>query len=299
METLYAIIIFILLLIIYSQIIFQLKKGDDMEIYEIDYTTSADLNKSANFKQPIIFEFSNFENSLKDYLLKYLANEYGSFDVFIKETEDYHNDKPINSAAIELAAAESLVKSDTSSKYFSNHNQSFIYETGMDKYYKQFDKYLQPMFSVFSKYDVLFGSAGTTTPLTYHTYERRFLYVNGGKISVKMTPWRSSKYMVVNKDYANYEFTSPLNVWTPQDNHRAGFQKMKFLEFFVHEGHMLYIPPFWYYSIKIENDDGLVYIMDYGSPMNVASNTFNLGYYFYETMIPKKEKKPVDENNIL
>jgi hypothetical protein len=293
MDTLYAIIIFILMLIIYSQVMFQLKKGDDMEVYEIDYTNNDDLNKSANLKQPIIFQFSNFANTLQDYSLKFLAAEYGSFDVFIKETEDYHDDRPVNSAVIELNAAESLVKTDASNKYFSNQNQSFIYETGLDKYYKQLDKYLKPTFSVFSKYDVVFGSVGTTTPLTYHTYERRFIYVNGGKIQVKMTPWRSNKYMVVNKDYANYEFTSPLNVWNPQDTYRNGFQKMKFLDFNVHSGNMLYIPPFWYYSIKIESDDGLIYCADYGSPMNILSNVVNLGHYFYETMIPKREKKKV------
>lgn len=290
MDTLYAIIIFILMLILYSQIMFQLKKGDDMEIYEIDYTNITDLNKSANLKQPIIFEFSNFVSTLNDYSLKFLAVEYGSFDVFIKEPEDYHTDRPINTVVIDLAAAESLVKTDTSSKYYSNQNQSLIYETGLDKYFKQLDKYLQPMFSVFSKYDIMFGSSGTTTPLTYHTYERRFVYVNGGKISVKMTPWRSNKYMVVNKDYENYEFVSPLNVWNPQDNYRTGFQKMKFLDFVVHSGNILYIPPFWYYSIKIEDDDGLIYVADYGSPMNILSNTINLGHYFYETMIPKKVK---------
>lgn len=290
MDTLYAIIIFILMLILYSQIMFQLKKGDDMEIYEIDYTNITDLNKSANLKQPIIFEFSNFVSTLNDYSLKFLAAEYGSFDVFIKEPEDYHTDRPINTVVIDLAAAESLVKTDTSSKYYSNQNQSLIYETGLDKYFKQLDKYLQPMFSVFSKYDIMFGSSGTTTPLTYHTYERRFVYVNGGKISVKMTPWRSNKYMVVNKDYENYEFASPLNVWNPQDNYRTGFQKMKFLDFVVHSGNILYIPPFWYYSIKIEDDNGLIYTMDYGSPMNILSNTVNLGHYFYETMIPKKVK---------
>jgi hypothetical protein len=287
------------MLILYSQIMFQLKKGDDMEIYEIDYTNITDLNKSANLKQPIIFEFSNFVNTLNDYSLKFLAVEYGSFDVFIKETEDYHLDRPVNTVVIDLAAAESLVKTDTSSKYYSNQNQSLIYETGLDKYFKQLDKYLQPLFSVFSKYDVLFGSSGTTTPLTYHTYERRFIYVNGGKISVKMTPWRSNKYMVVNKDYENYEFVSPLSVWNPQDNYRIGFQKMKFLDFVVHSGNILYIPPFWYYSIKIEDDDGLIYTVDYGSPMNILSNTINLGHYFYETMIPKKAKPNVgnDDND--
>ena len=277
---------------------FQLKKGDDMEIYEIDYTNNKDLNNSANLKHPIIFEFSKFDNIFKDYSLKYLADEYGSFDVIVKEPEDYHTDKPSNPVVISLSATECLIKTDTSSKYYSDQNQLFIYETGLDKNYKQLDKFLQPMFSIFSKYDVIFGSSGTTTPLSYHTYERRFLYVNGGKITVKMTPWRSSKYMVVNKDYSNYEFTSPLNVWKPQEHYEDGFKKMKFLDFTVHPGNVLYIPPFWYYSMKIENDDGLIYLMDYGSPMNIIANTINLGHYFFETMASKPYVKK-ETNNII
>ena len=58
MHTFYAIILFILILILYSQIIFQLKKGDDLEIYETDFTSNKDLNDSANLKQPFIFLFS-------------------------------------------------------------------------------------------------------------------------------------------------------------------------------------------------------------------------------------------------
>jgi ribosomal protein L16 Arg81 hydroxylase len=85
-------------------------------------------------------------------------------------------------------------------------------------------------------------------------------------------------------------------VWNPQDRFQAGFQKMKFLDFVVHDGNVLYIPPFWYYSIKIEDDDGLIYCADYGSPMNIAANTFNLGHYFYETMIPKKNVVKKDDD---
>ena len=52
MEFLYSLVLFILVLIIYSQLMYQLKKGDDMEIYEIDYTNNRELNESANL--PII-----------------------------------------------------------------------------------------------------------------------------------------------------------------------------------------------------------------------------------------------------
>ena len=267
---------------------FQLKKGDDLEIYETDFTNNKELNDSANLKQPFIFSFSNFDNMLKDISL---IPDYGSFDVFVKDNRDYYADKPSNSIVLTLNAADSLMKTDPDEKYYSDGNQHFIEETGIQKYYNQFDKYLKPMFNVFSKYDVIFGSAGVTTPLIYHTYERRYLYLTSGKMQVKMTPWRSTKYMIVNKDYREYEFSSPQNVWKPQPPY-TGFQKMKFLDFTVHPGHILYVPPFWHYSIQFMKDENnLVHVFNYGSVMNVLSNVFNLGHYYYEKNVSNKKKE--------
>ena len=301
MHTFYAIILFILILILYSQIIFQLKKGDDLEIYETDFTSNKDLNDSANLKQPFIFLFSEYDNNLKHISLNQLITDYGSFDVFVKDKTDYHADKPSQRIVLTLNAASTLIKTDADSKYFSDSNQYIIEETGIQKYYNQFDKYLKPFFSVFSKYDVLFGAVGATTPLTYHTYERRYLYVTSGKLSVKMTPWRSNKYAIINKNYKEYEFTSPLNVWNPQESYMGGYQKMKFLEFTVHPGNVLYVPPFWHYSVQFLKDEKeenhLVHVFNYGSTMNVLSNIFNLGNYYYENFLGNKKNSQTNAVN--
>jgi len=271
------------MVILYSQIMFQLKKGDDLEIYETDFTTNKELNDSANLKQPFIFSFSEFDQNLSSLAL---TDEYGSFDVFVKDATDYFADKPPQSIVLTLSAASSLMSTDPDAKYYSDSNSHFIDETGVQKYYQQFDKYLQPHFSMSSKYDVVFGSAGVSTPLVYHTYERRYIYVTGNdNISVKMTPWRSTKYMIVNKNYKDYEFSSPLNVWKPQDAYMGGYQKMKFLEFVVRPGNILYVPPFWHYSIQFKKDQQFIHVFNYGSLMNIFSNAFNLGNHFYTKFV--------------
>lgn len=285
MEFIYTLAIFILVLIFYSQIVYQLKKGDDMEIYEIDYTTNKDLNDSANLKQPFLFSFSNFDSYFKMLPLSQLIDEQGNFDIILKEIDNYHSNSSAktNNIALSLGAVTSLMISDTEGKYFSAHNSHFISETGLLKNYKQIDAILQTPLCISANYDIHIGSHGTSTPLTYHTYERRFLYVIGGKVSVKMTPWRSNKYMVIDKNYASYEFTSPLNVWNPQEQYKSGFLKMKFLDFVVQPGHMLYVPPFWFYSLQFEKDnrDIIVHEFNYGSVMNVVSNLPNLAQHMY------------------
>ena len=268
------------MVVLYSQIMFQLKKGDDLEIYETDFTTNKELNDSANLKQPFIFSFSEFDQNLNSLDL---TKDYGSFDVFVKDATDYYADKPTQSIVLTLNAASSLIQTDGDAKYYSDSNSFFIDETGIQKYYQQVDKYLKPPLSLFSKYDIIFGSAGSSTPLMYHTYERRYLYVTGqDNIVVKMTPWRSSKYMIINKNYKDYEFSSPLNVWKPQNAYMGGYQKMKFIEFVVRPGSILYVPPFWHYSIQFKKENQFVHVFNYGSLMNILSNAFNLGNHYYE-----------------
>ena len=285
MDTIYSILIFIAVLILYSQIIFQLKKGDDIEIYETDYTTNKDLNANANLKQPFVFQFAEYDSNLKTIPLSKMVAEQGSFDIYVKEVADYHADRPPTSIVLSLSAAHSLMKTDTEGKYFSSGNQYFIEETGIQRYYQQLDKYLEPALSVFSHYDLLLGSAGVTTPLSYHTFERRYIYITGGKFTVKMTPWRSTKYMVVNKNYRDYEFSSPLNVWIEE------VSKMKFIEFNVEEGQIVYVPPFWHYSLKLTGeDDHVAHVFDYSSPMNILSNVFNIGHHLFEKYGPLNKK---------
>jgi hypothetical protein len=276
MHTFYAIVVFIIVVILYSQLVFQLKKGDDLEIFETDYTTNADLNKSTLLKQPFIFAFSDFDSSLKHIDI---VNDYGSFDVIIKDKNDYYADKPGNkSISMSLNAANALVATDPDAKFYSDSNSHFIEDTGLKKYYQNLDKYLEPHFNVFSKYDVGFGGG---TPLLYHTYERRYLYVVSGSMRVKMCPWRSSKYIVINKNYESYEFSSPLNVWTPQDVYANSYNKIKFLEFTVPSGSVLYVPPFWFYSCKYEDSNTYVHSFNYGSPMNLLANAGNLFNYYW------------------
>jgi hypothetical protein len=90
-----------------------------------------------------------------------------------------------------------------------------------------------------------------------------------------------------------------LNVWKPQESYIGGYSKMKFLEFTVHAGSILYIPPFWLYSVKFAKDTSeenhLVHVFNYGSAMNGLSNIFNLGNYYYANLAKKSKSADVNE----
>ena len=88
-----------------------------------------------------------------------------------------------------------------------------------------------------------------------------------------MTPWKSTKYLQLQKDYEHFEFRSHIHPTKPRIEDQHDFEKIDFIEFDVKSGYMLYIPPYWYYSI-IYLDDPSTFVckMTYNTFMNQVAN---------------------------
>jgi hypothetical protein len=50
---------------------------------------------------------------------------------------------------------------------------------------------------------------------------------------------------------------SPVNPWNPQPKYAASFDKMKCLEFTMNVGQTLFIPAYWWYSIKFNSNTSI------------------------------------------
>jgi hypothetical protein len=278
-------LIFITILSLYIHINDHYKKGEDLEIYEMDYISNSNLQEICNVKQPTIFEFRKIN---PDFFLKIenedlFSEKFENIDIKVKDVLDYWN-KDIQSVEpiiLPNSSFQTLMKSDPKSHFYMEDNEDFLEETDIIHQIKELDEYLKPTFNVFSKYDLLTGSANCVTPIRYHTDYRRFLIVTSGKISVKMTSWKGRKYLHPIIDYDNYEFFSKLNVWFPQKEFLNDIDKLKFLEFEVSAGYVLYIPPFWWYSIKFFPDTQIV-STSYQTVMNIMSNIPDLFRYYLQ-----------------
>jgi hypothetical protein len=276
-------LIFLIILFLYIHIIHQLKTSEDLEIYEMDYSTNSQLQEVCEVKQPVLFEFQSIYPDIYENLSKEeIFSKYGSYDVKIKDTRDYNqSNESIDYVVLSLQSSQNLVESDSGSHYFSENNEELVDESGLSLEYKDLDTYLKPSFTLQSKYDIMYGSQNTATPLRYHLNYRQFFIVKSGKIHVKMTPMKSKKYLKPIKDYDNYEFRSPINVWNPQPEYLHEMDKLKFLEFDVHAGHVLYIPAYWWYSIKYEKDT-MIYSATYNSVMNCVAHLPQWLLYFLQ-----------------
>jgi hypothetical protein len=279
MDTWVSFVIFVLVLFLYVHLQYQYKKSEDLEIYEFDYSNNTELQEICDLKQPVLFQIDMFEET--EELQTLLSREIpDKTDVIVRDIRDYYKDHYLSIPSLHLSysSASGLMNTDPKGHFFSESNSDI---PELSKTYKKMDLILSPPFSAFSKYDLLFGSNNAFTPFRYHTESRRFLYVGeGAGIRVKMTPWKSSKYLSPVNDYEDYHFWSRVNLW--KDSRET--QKVQCLDFIVNPGFVVYIPPYWWFSILFidSKNRSKVASFSYMSSMNLLANLPNWGYFILQ-----------------
>jgi len=263
-----SIFIFCVVLFIYLHINFHFKTSNDLEIYEIDNVSKEKFEELCDIRQPIIFPFEN-EKIINSTCYDYIYSHYDSFDIQIRESafnkqsiKNTNNNTNIDSdvdvyVPLSLNLANKLFVEDDTETYYSANNTDFLKETGVIKSFQYNDEFLRPYMLCNSKYDVMSGSNNTVTPFKYELNYRNFFLVTQGAIEVKMTPPKSTKYLYPVKDYELFEFKSPVNPWNVSPEYKADFDKIKCLEFTVTQGKALYIPAYWWYSIKFHKNTSI------------------------------------------
>jgi hypothetical protein len=302
MDFIFHILIFIIILFLYIHISNQYKRSEDLEIYEMDYIDNVQLQDVCNLKQPILFDYATINPEFVDNINIDVLEKYGQYDVNVKNINEYWNAdiKSVDYTILPFQSANTLISSDINSNYFMENNQNYIEETGLTKVFQTNDDLLKPPLTVQTSYDIQCGAKQTTTPLRYHTNHRHFICVNSGKISIKLTPWKSSKYLYPYKDYETYEFRSPINVWKPQRNFFNEMDKIKWLDIDVLAGHIVYIPSYWWYSIKYSDEENTCLTScTYNNAMNIMSNARDIGLYYLQqsNMKPRMIKPIVEQKN--
>lgn len=265
----------------------QFKKSEDLEIYEMDYSTNQQLQEICNSKQPVLFNFKNIAPDIFSDLDSSAFLKHSSYDIKVRDTDDFLNpNNSGDSVPLKYDSFRRLAAADSRAHFITEGNLEYIEESGLYSEYEELNPYLKPNLTVQTKYDIFQGSEGAYTPLRYHTDERQFYIVSAGKITVKMTPWKSRKYLHPITDFSTYEFRSPIDAWNPSSPTNQKWthdiEKIKYLEFDVLEGFVLFIPPYWWYSIKYSSAETLVLGATYNTSPRVIANSWDILQYYLQ-----------------
>jgi hypothetical protein len=301
MDFLVNFLIFVVVLFLYLHIIHQYSRSEDLEIYEMDYSSNKQLQEICDVKQPVLFHMETIDSTLFDTVNLHSIKNIEDHELKVKDTLDYYNESidSVDSIVLSTPSCIQLIETDPKSHFFTENNEEFVEESVYYKRFYEMNELLKPPFTGQTKYDIGLGSKGAITPLRFHTYHRHFIAVNSGKITIKMTPWKSTKYLHMKKDYLTYEFKSPLNVWNIQNKYGKEMEKIKFLEFEVNTGYMVYIPAYWWYSIRYsETETSMISTFTYNSVVNILSHSYDWAMYFIQQQnTDKKIGKIMNESN--
>ena len=292
MKVIIAIVIFVLVLFVYLHVNFHLKTGEDLEMYEIDMPSKNRLEEICDIRQPVLFDFDS-ESISSSTTRSFLSAAYPAFEIKIRNIkENATNDELF--VPLPLHAADKLFEQDKESIYYTENNAEFLQETGVIKTIRQHDEFLRPFMVSNCAYDILFGSAGTCTPLRYEVNYRNYFLMTKGSAQVKLTIPRSAKYLQPIYDYENFEFHSPINPWSPQAKYKPDFDKVKCLEFTLKEGKTLFIPAYWWYSIRFTENSSIT-CMRYRTYMNNMAITPYIGLHILQIQnIKRNVVKKID-----
>jgi flagellar assembly factor FliW len=247
-----------IVVLLYLHVIYQLKTSNDLEIYEIELPNKSRLEEVCNLRQPIVF---NHDNESIQKCIQSQLNEYHAFDITVIDASNVK-------VPLKLENAFQLFKKEE--KYYSANNEDFLNETMVKRNYEELDYSLRPPMVCKIHYDLIFGSQNATTQLRYSNYYRNFFYVTNHNVTIKLAPPKNSKYLHVIQEYENQDYYSPINPWLPQEQYKSDIDKVKFLEITLHKGQLLFIPAYWWYSIKL-NKEACVCTFQYRTVMNIVS----------------------------
>lgn len=269
--------IFIIILFIYFHVNYQYKKSQDLEIYELDYKGIENLQEVCDIRQPVVFKFDSVIQKhapINLDIISSIEKEDGN-TLFLKDTNDYFkvDNSIINPTKVPVSfhSTLQLIKTENiaSPHLFTEDNHEFIEETGFDSVMiKIGNTYLKPNYTINQTFDIMTASKGVELPMRYHTNTRKYIYVSTGKIMVKMAPFKNIKKL----NFDTQLLVSPMNCWTPPPEYLTYINKIRFLEFDITKGHILYVPPYWIYSISYSDDNTCLLEYNYQTIMNVIAH---------------------------
>ena len=202
-----------------------------------------------------MFDFNN-EKIIETTNKNYILDNYPAFEIKIRNVNEFDSNSELF-VPLPLHASNKLFSEDKKSYYFSENNSDFLNETGVVKNFKYNDEYLRPFMVSNLNYDIMMSSEGTTTPFRYEINYRNYFLCTQGSIEIKLASPQSIKYLYPEYDYENFEFRTPINPWNVQPKYAADFDKIKCLEVSLNKGKIIYIPAYWWYSIKFNNDSSI------------------------------------------
>jgi hypothetical protein len=217
----------------------QYRTAEDMTMYEADYEDKTQLLRLCYLKQPFIFTspISTVKTPLEQW-------------------------DGILAGAVDASGTDAPWTSENN-EFFIQQNTPLLYD------FRCLDRLWRPPWGLaHSSFDVWTGSVEATTPLSMHFNSLRFLYVAAGAVDIKLLPFSNTPYTNAAIDETRMVFASTVNLWK-QD---PLTQRIQSVDFSATEGQVVYLPPYWWYTIQYKATNTQIFVFQYSTAINIVAH---------------------------
>ena len=240
-------IVCILIIVAYVHIRFHLKTCNELEVHEVRKPTKEVFEKICDYRQPVQMHLGGELSKIGDHFvgMVHIRN--------VEQNPSY--------VSVDAETAERIFEQDKRRRYISERNTK--QGSGAS------DAFLRPPLCAFHRYDLMRGSEGAVTPFRYELYYRHFLYVAEGSVCVRLATPNTSEVVTVVKDADLFEFRTAADPWAAD-----GLFRTK--ELTLSKGELLYIPAYWWYSIKYTTSAARLYAFKYHTYASACTTIPNI-----------------------
>jgi len=255
-----SIIIFILVLLLYLHLQQQFKYFTDMQIYETKYISKPLFLEESATKLPMIIHLEEIPSICLE------TETLNTEELHVKDVREIYRNSEVQNLPLSFSRATVLMDTDKQSAYFSSQNSHVFANDSFTYITRKWDHLLKP-FASFAQYDIMLGSKFTITPFSYHNATALFLFIppRSKEVKIKMCPFSFHPKLQIIEDYASNEGWSPIPPKTIAS-------KYGILDFFLYSGKVLFIPPYWFYSIEFFDSKTIVNKVKYTTPLNALAH---------------------------
>jgi hypothetical protein len=237
------------------------------------------------------------------------------------ETDDNEEEKTIKMTIADCMNWSATHPDDT---FVAQQNSAFLKSSGLEKKIQAQDALFRPPFACNWYYDLVFGTVDAFTDLQVDINHRNYIVCLEGTVTIKVF---SPESMYVLSDDDNEDFftnnnnnnnnnknnktVSPpssnlaflakknfRNPWKPHffsvtessSTSCIAFLKDKNMDIVLHAGQAVFIPAYWWYSIRFSSENCLVLKMHYRTFMNNLAILPQLAKSFYEVCLSYVKK---------
>ena len=219
----YFILIFIITLLVYIHLQFHWKVNNNIDLPNIQFPEKDKLESICDLRQPFVSEYLN--------------------DKILNNLKDYHKFNVKFNNEIKEITLKTLKTGMINENYYSENNNYLLNIIEILKN-SELNYFLKPYMLSSTHNDIILGNK-TITELQYSLNYRNYIYVLEGEIEIKLIPPKYSKFLLENT-----ECKSPIDLWNPLSQHKYILNDIETINITVKKNTLLYIPTYWWYSIK-------------------------------------------------